>query len=148
MAKYRICPKCSVYNRLDVLECVECESDLSTVAVSDIAGRFVLDSIDGTFSYILDGRTVIIGREYEMEEFLRDKMYVSRKHAELQPEGDRLFIRNYSKMNFTFVNNEKISDDERTELRSGDEIGFGGNVQRGSYQQDAAYMIVRREKCT
>ena len=91
----------------------------------------------------INTENIIVGREHDMKEYLDKKSYVSRKHAEVLLKDGKLFIKNYSNTNFTFVNNVKISSEEFLELHDGDEIGLGGNSQDGERQQDAAYFIVR-----
>ena len=78
-----------------------------------------------------------------MQEYLSSKMYVSRNHAEITLSEGRLFIRNLSRSNGTYVNNQRI-DDEIHELHEGDEVAFGGFVLNGEMQSEAAYFHVRR----
>lgn len=203
MEKYKVCPYCGKHNIPKMLECVQCETDLSNVPVVDeeIEGRnkeqeteenvqirmvricdcgfhnianarkcnncgedlsdiipsqedeveqekcrFVLASLDGEFAFQVVESKVLVGREAEMQEYLAQKLYVSRQHAELLVEDNKLFIRNISKTNYTYVNNTKIPQ-EKFELHDGDEIGLGGNSVNGSRQQDAAYFLVRIELC-
>lgn len=84
---------------------------------------------------------VVIGREHEMKEYLMNKPYVSRQHAKLIKEANRVFIENLSGTNYTFVNNQRIA--ERTELKFDDEIGLGGNEVNGKRQDEAAYLVLR-----
>ena len=76
-----------------------------------------------------------------MKEYLTDKAYVSRQHAQIMKEDDKVYIENLSNTNFTFVNNKKIT--EKTELHIDDEIGLGGNEKNGNRQSEAAYLILR-----
>jgi pSer/pThr/pTyr-binding forkhead associated (FHA) protein len=50
---------------------------------------------------------------------------VSRKHARLTVEGDRLFIEDLDSTNFTFVNKQKLAPGTRHPLNDGDEIRCG-----------------------
>lgn len=203
MGKYKVCPLCGKHNDPVMLECIECESDLSGVPIVDeetekkqqdssaevvnqrpqlirlcecgtknpvqarkCAGcgedisdvvptddcadgqlNFVLSTLDGEYAYEIEQPITTIGRECEMKDYLEKKPYVSRRHAELLFEEDKLFIKNLSGTNFTYVNNEKIDESESTELHDGDEIGLGGIEKNGSRQVEAAYFMVRIGTC-
>lgn len=203
MEKYKVCPLCGTHNDPIMLECINCENDLSSVLImdeetekmhqdseigssnqsarmvrlcdcgiknpiqarkcigcgediSDIVpsedgveekNRIILSSLDGAYAYEIDKSEIIIGREHYMMEYLEKKPFVSRKHAELHLEGEKLFIKNLSSTNFTYCNNEKISSTEFMEVMDGDEIGLGGIEKDGSRQSQAAYFIVRIGAC-
>lgn len=198
MEKFKICPVCGMHNKPNMIECIGCETDLTSVKatdeateqakitaqentsenveekyvrvcdcgcinsatakkcvecgedISDIAPilqseksacKYIMTSLDGGYAYEIKDGTAILGRENEMKEYLADKVYVSRKHAKIIKEDDKVYIENLSNTNFTFVNNQKIA--EKTELHIDDEIGLGGNEINGSRQTDAAYLIMR-----
>lgn len=204
MEKYKVCPLCGKHNDPVMLECIECESDLSGVPIVDaetekkqqdniidvssvqqpqlirlcecgtknpVQARkcvscgedisdvvptedcaddkvhFVLSTLDGEYAFEVEQQITTIGRECEMKDYLGRKPYVSRRHAEFLLEDDKLFIKNLSGTNFTYVNNEKISESENTELHDGDEIGLGGIEKNGSRQIEAAYFMVRIGTC-
>lgn len=198
MGKFKICPVCGMHNKPNMIECLGCETDLTSVKatdeesqnakkdnqqieesqpqeeyvrvcdcgcinsatakkcaecgedISDIAPTlnmqrnectFVMTSVDGTFVFEIKDGEVLVGREHEMKEYLMSKPYVSRQHAKLIKNQDKVFIENLSRTNFTFVNNKRIS--ERTELKLNDEIGLGGNEVNGKRQDEAAYFVLR-----
>lgn len=154
----RVCD-CGTKNPVQARRCSKCGEDISTiiptpdiaVAPNDVSTiqHYVLSSLDGTHAYeIKDGRTVI-GREHEMQVYLSSKPYVSRKHAELTLDTATaiLKIKNCSTTNYTFVNNQLLSEGMTAELKDGDEIGLGGNEQNGSRQPEAAYFLVRIGSC-
>ena len=198
MEKFKICPVCGMHNKPNMIECIGCETDLTSVKatdeateqakitaqentsenveekyvrvcdcgcinsatakkcvecgedISDIAPilqseksacKYIMTSLDGGYAYEIKDGTGILGRENEMKEYLADKVYVSRQHAKIIKEDDKVYIENLSNTNFTFVNNQKIA--EKTELHIDDEIGLGGNEINGSRQTDAAYLIMR-----
>ena len=198
MEKFKICPVCGMHNKPNMIECIGCETDLTSVKatdeaaeqakitaqentsenveekyvricdcgcinsatakkcvecgedISDIAPilqsrnntcKYVMTSLDGEYAYEIKDGTAILGRENEMKEYLADKTYVSRQHAKITKEDDKIYIENLSNTNFTFVNNQKIV--EKTELHIDDEIGLGGNETNGSRQSEAAYLILR-----
>jgi len=198
MEKFKICPVCGIHNKPNMIECIGCETDLTSVKatdeateqakitaqentsenveekyvricdcgcinsatakkciecgedISDIAPilqsenntcKYVMTSLDGEYAYEIKDGTAILGRENEMKEYLADKAYVSRQHAKIMKDDDKVYIENLSNTNFTFVNNQKIV--EKTELHVDDEIGLGGNETNGSRQSGAAYLILR-----
>lgn len=198
MEKFKICPVCGMHNKPNMIECIGCETDLTSVKatdeateqakitaqentsenveekyvricdcgcinsatakkcvecgedISDIAPilqsenntcKYVMTSLDGEYAYEIKDGTAILGRENEMKEYLADKAYVSRQHAKIMKDDDKVYIENLSNTNFTFVNNQKIA--EKTELHIDDEIGLGGNETNGSRQSEAAYLILR-----
>lgn len=198
MEKFKICPVCGMHNKPNMIECLGCETDLTSVKatdeetekaksdvqesevskpqeeyvricdcgavnsatakkcaecgedISDIAPTLneqrsecalVMASVDGTYVFEIKEGEVVIGREHEMKEYLMNKPYVSRQHAKLIREANRVFIENLSGTNYTFVNNQRIA--ERTELKFDDEIGLGGNEVNGKRQDEAAYLVLR-----
>ena len=198
MEKFKICPVCGMHNKPNMIECIGCETDLTSVKatdeateqakitaqentsenveekyvricdcgcinsatakkcvecgedISDIAPilqsenntcKYVMTSLDGEYAYEIKDGTAILGRENEMKEYLADKAYVSRQHAKIMKDDDKVYIENLSNTNFSFVNNQKIA--EKTELHVDDEIGLGGNETNGSRQSGAAYLILR-----
>ena len=147
----RICD-CGEHNPANARKCQRCGEDISVITpVPESSGtdeiiHHVLSSVDGTYAYEVKAPYVLIGREEEMKEYLLSKSYVSRKHAELFLEAGKLFVRNVSQTNYTFVNNKKIPD-EKVELADGDELGLGGNIMNGERQADAAYFLVRIGQC-
>lgn len=154
----RVCD-CGAKNPVQARRCSKCGEDISmiiptpdiAVAPDDVPAiqHYVLSSLDGSFAYEIKEGCTVIGREHEMQEYLLSKPYVSRKHAELSLDTAAaiLKIKNCSTTNYTFVNNQMLSGDMTAELKDGDEIGLGGNVQNGSRQPEAAYFRVRIGSC-
>ena len=140
----RICD-CGCINSATAKKCVECGEDISDIAPILQSGnntcKYVMTSLDGEYAYEIKDGTAILGRENEMIEYLADKAYVSRQHAKITKEDNKVYIENLSNTNFTFVNNQKITG--KTELHIDDEIGLGGNETNGSRQSEAAYLILR-----
>ena len=146
----RIC-ECGAKNPPNARKCSSCGEDISDITPTpDTAEKpsgttFVLSSTDGQYAYKLTSDEIIIGRENVMSEYLSVKSYVSRSHARLSIINGELFIENMSNTNFTYVNNQKIT--EKTRLNDGDEIGLGGTSTNGKTQSMAAYFIVRIGQC-
>lgn len=140
----KIC-ECGKENPFFAKKCSACKRDLSNVFPVKIPKnyiKFILKSIDGKYSYNIEERSFIIGREYEMKEYLSKKAYVSRMHAEISVENNKLYIRNLSKTNYTYINNVKAENKTKSLLNINDEIGLGGIVKNGKRQDEAAYFIV------
>lgn len=147
----RICD-CGFHNPVNFRKCSSCGEDISDITPcpenekSEEKLKFVFTSIDGKYTYELKDVNTVIGRESTMQEYLSSKPYVSRKQAELIIENDALYIVNLSKTNFTYVNDTKISDG-KFRIYNGDEIGLGGKAVCGMRQNEAAYFLVKIEKC-
>lgn len=146
----RIC-ECGAKNPPNARKCNSCGEDISDITPTpDTAEKlaettFVLSSTDGQYAYKMTSDEIIIGRENVMSDYLSVKSYVSRSHAKLTIINGELFIENMSNTNFTYVNNQKIT--EKTRLNDGDEIGLGGTNINGKSQSMAAYFLVRIGQC-
>ncbi|MCD7892063.1 MAG: FHA domain-containing protein [Erysipelotrichaceae bacterium] len=146
----RVCD-CGAINPSNARKCFSCHEDISDITPTPEIQEekketeYILSSLDDQYVYKMTNGEVIIGRENVMSEYLSAKSYVSRIHAKLIIEDGHLFIENLSSTNFTYVNNEKIS--EKTKLKENDEIGLGGIKRNGNYQGEAAYFLVRINQC-
>lgn len=146
----RLCD-CGAVNPVHLRKCRKCGEDISDItpapSISDIREKnsYKLISVDEVYIFKVECLRTIIGREKAMSEYLREKPYVSRFHAELTVKDENLYIRNLSQTNYTYINNIRISDDEPTELHEGDIIGLGGMEIKGKMQKEAAFFKVRTE---
>lgn len=145
----KVC-ECGAENPPAARKCSSCDEDISdilpTPKAENCCKQYVLVEVSGEYSYdVPNNSEIIIGRENVLKEFISCKSYVSRSHAKLVSEGDNLYITNLSGTNFTYVNNEKISNDTPTFLKTDDEIGLGGCVNNGSRQDLAVYLVVREK---
>jgi len=203
MEKYKICPSCGTKNDPILIECLNCEADLTQIKItdedtekmlkankphdsinaerlvricdcgtknlpnarkcsschediSDIVPtldnedigqheKYVLSSIDGKYAFTFTAPETIVGREKSMSEYLCSKPYVSRSHAKITIEKDKLYIENLSGTNHTFINNTMII--KKTQLNVGDIVGLGGININGKYQDKAAHFYVRIVSC-
>ena len=146
----RLCD-CGAKNAPNARKCYACHEDISDITPTPdteetAAKSFILSSMDGLYAYTMTADEVTIGRECVMGEYLGSKSYVSRSHAKLSVESGELWIENLSGTNYTYVNNQKIT--EKTKLADGDEVGLGGMSINGSRQEQAAYLLVRIGSCT
>src|SRR5438445_377054 len=64
-----------------------------------------------------------LGREEGKVEFVLDHPHVSRRHARLTADGDRVVLQDLDSANGTHVNGQRIR--ERVALRPGDQIDIG-----------------------
>lgn len=149
----RLCA-CGAQNAPNARKCTACGEDISDITPAPAPAEaraaakttFVLGSLDGEYAYEVDANETVVGREHAMREYLASRTYVSRIHARLTLEHGKLFLENLSGTNFTYVNDQKIT--EKVELHDGDEIGLGGRTQNGARQGQAAYFLVRICPCT
>lgn len=141
----RVCD-CGAENPSGARKCTACGEEISDITPTPkgvcAEKCYKLCSVDGKFCFEVKCEAVI-GRENEMQSYLKDKSYVSRSHAKIMLIDGKLYIQNLSNTNFTYVNNEMIPNDEAKALFDGDEIGLGGMVKNGERQALAAYFTVR-----
>lgn len=150
--KVRVCEECGHANPVNARKCQECGDDISYIVPTDgvctekeQVTHFVVSAIDDNYSYEIKDCSTLVGREHFMQDYLINKSYVSRKHAEFIVEDAKLFVKDCGATNHSFVNNSLIPANEKVELHSGDTISFGGKEFDGKRQALAAYFIVRME---
>lgn len=68
---------------------------------------------------------------------------ISRRHAELTPDGEKWYLRDLASANGTFLNGRLL--DQRVSLHIGDEVGCGGTLFRISEQASHATQSVFNE---
>lgn len=147
----RVCEECGAENAPQARKCKQCGEDISDILPTSSTGiqerpfAYKLTSIDGEYSAVIDKAVSIVGREADLKDYLGNKMYVSRQHAEFTIVAGKVFVKNLSNTNKTFVNNMEISNDEPTALNFGDEIGLGGKVVSDTRQDYAAYFVVQEQ---
>lgn len=143
----RVCEECGTENPPQARKCKHCGEEISDILPKpaskkeDITYSYELKSVDGVFSTRIEKAVSVIGREADLKEYLGTKLYVSRQHAELTVVAGKVFIKNLSGTNKTFVNNEEVSNDEPYVLVNGDEIGLGGKMIADNRQDNAAYFL-------
>ncbi len=144
----RVC-ECGAINPPQARKCKTCGEDISDIRPTKHEEKkfsYSLDSISGDFSQSFDTPVVIIGREAELKDYLKQRSYVSRQHAKLTIVAGKVFIENLSATNRTFVNDKPIDNDVPTALQEGDEIGLGGKVINGERQELAAYLTFKVDR--
>ncbi len=130
----RICDDCGAKNDPQARKCAVCGEDISTVVPvpqeEEESKQYSLASTDGDFTFAIrtEGGPIVIGRENEMSEYLKNRLFVSRRHAELSFSDGKLMVKSFAATtNGTFVNGEEITPDTGIELHAGDVVGLGGN---------------------
>lgn len=142
----RICDECGAKNEPQARKCAQCGEDISLIALTpDEAApkHFSLSSTDGKFAFEITEKdaAITIGRECGMQEYLLNKLFVSRRHAELSVADGVLQIKSFeTAKNGTHINGVAIAPNEPVALHDGDIVGLGGND--ASTQKDAAYFQV------
>ena len=71
--------------------------------------------------YVLDAEKTVAGRHPESDIFL-DDVTVSRRHAEIERNGDDYTVRDVGSLNGTYLNRSRV---EEAPLRDGDELQIG-----------------------
>ena len=144
----KICD-CGAENPPQARKCKACGEDISDIIATEklkaceASFSYELHTLIDDFSVVIDKPLIVLGRESELKDYLKNKPFVSRQHAELTVIADKVFIKNLSKTNKTFINNEEIPSDTPVQLHEGDEIGLGGKIIAGNRQEQAAYFIFR-----
>lgn len=144
----RVCD-CGVKNLPSSRKCSGCGEEISDIIpIPDVeeTAYYILASTDGEYVFEVTENQFVIGREKIMKEYLCSKNYVSRSHAEITISDSKLYVRNLSQANGTYINNVRI-DDEPHELHDGDELSLGGCEINGNRQMNAAYFILRMSSC-
>lgn len=140
---------CGLENLPQARKCTACGEDLSDVRATEgkpaaavPVASAVFRALDGSFCYSITKPVTVIGRESEMSDYLKERIFVSRKHAKITLANGEFYIENLSGTNHTFVNNTLIPNDAPTLLKNGDEVGFGGKMINGERQAQAAYFLI------
>lgn len=147
----RVCEECGAENAPQARKCKQCGEDISDILPTPSTGipqkpfAYKLTSVDGEYSAVINKMVSIVGREADLKDYLKNKMYVSRQHAEFTIVAGKVFVRNLSGTNKTFVNNTEIPNNKPTALNFGDEIGLGGKVVSDTRQDYAAYFVVQEQ---
>lgn len=115
--------------------------NLDLAAEADVYADPARFQLDFPFGPIPIGSSELrIGRSEEfgaIAESLRDYDKVSRQHAVLWIEDGDLFVRDLGSTNGTFVNDRRLTDDDRRRLQEGDEVRFA-SVLRVRVRRSAA----------
>lgn len=155
--KGKICTECGHVNPPQARKCEQCKEDLSDVKITDIEPTakdqtvkktvYEFITVDGTEHFeIPDGQMdLILGREGFLSEYLSTKPYVSRQQAAIAIQDNSFKIKNLSRTNPTFVDNQALENGKEYSFPFGKEIGLGGKVINGNRQSNAAYLVLKEK---
>ncbi len=128
--KCKICPVCnercspedmicgSCLSSMDSVEILECDEQEREVALKLIYENNTLDIKDGD----------IVGREAKGENFLSDKLTVSREHAKFVQRNNKWYIIDMGSTNKCYLNGEVIETNKEITLHNNDELGLSRRV--------------------
>lgn len=136
------CTRCGHRNPDDARFCASCGNALAALDETTMALAIDADgeeavSLDGLgpdqallvikggpaagSTVLVDQDVTRVGRATDSDVFLND-ITVSRRHVEIQREGERFTVKDVGSLNGTYVNRQRV---DAAELSSGDEIQIG-----------------------
>jgi hypothetical protein len=105
----------------------------SSGAARALALRFISGKYQGGEFPMVPEKAIIVGRSSDLDMVLVEEM-VSRKHARITYDKDKIVIEDLGSTNGTFVNGEKI---KRAQLKEGDRILIGTSILKLIIQESA-----------
>lgn len=99
-----------------------------------LALRFISGKFQGSEYALTDSGEMLVGRSGDVQIVLSEDM-VSRRHARIVYDGQRITIEDLGSTNGTFVNGEKI---KRCDLKEGDRVLIGSSIFKVVYADTAA----------
>lgn len=152
MAMVKICPSCGAENPISEIMCCDCMMDISGVVPSDPEAQHSCDAheqknvAEGSHGSVEAGATIIdrraslrfelngdcfsaadgdeIGREKAGASCLSSFSTVSRRHARIFNEGNLWRIEDLNSTNGTWVNEVRLANGERREIKDGDSVAL------------------------
>jgi hypothetical protein len=94
--------------------------------MAELALRFISGKYKGGEFVLREGKQIVIGRSSDAEVVLMEDM-VSRRHAILVIQGDKIHLEDRGSTNGTFVNGEKVS---KAVVTKGDRILIGTSIMK------------------
>jgi len=94
--------------------------------------KFISGKYQGGEFPLRSDREIVIGRSADLDMVLVEDM-VSRKHARISVDGERITIADLGSTNGTFVNGQRV---DQTELKEGDRILIGTSILKLVVQTD------------
>ena len=105
-----------------------------------LALRFISGKFQGSEYALSDSGEMLVGRSGDVQIVLSEDM-VSRRHARIQFDGQRITIEDLGSTNGTFVNGEKI---KRADLKEGDRVLIGSSIFKVVFADSVASVPRRR----
>ncbi len=125
------CPVCRTPNPPSETYCIDCGFLLSDMPVT-VSGAPEASQIgklitpDGTREFPLRAGSNSVGRENA--DILLTHNTVSRRHATIEVEDGRVFVKDAGSTNGTYVDGKKLAPDDNVELKDGSEVVFGSFI--------------------
>src|SRR5262245_11402547 len=94
-----------------------------------LALRFISGKFQGSEYALTDSGEMLVGRSGDVQIVLSEDM-VSRRHARIAYDGNKITIEDLGSTNGTFVNGEKI---KRCDLKEGDRVLIGSSIFKVVY---------------
>lgn len=128
--KCKICPVCNercspedmicgaCLSSMDSVEIFECDEQKKEVTLKLVYEDNTLDIKDGD----------IVGREAMGENFLADKLTVSREHAKFIQKNKKWYVVDMGSTNKSYVNGKEIKTNKEILLHDRDELGLSRRV--------------------
>jgi hypothetical protein len=105
-----------------------------------LALRFISGKFQGSEYALVESSEMLVGRSGDVQIVLSEDM-VSRRHARIAYDGQRITIEDLGSTNGTFVNGEKI---KKADLKEGDRVLIGSSIFKVVYADSAAAVPRRR----
>lgn len=99
-----------------------------------LALRFISGKFQGSEYALTDSGEMLVGRSGDVQIVLSEDM-VSRRHARIAYDGQKITIEDLGSTNGTFVNGEKI---KRCDLKEGDRVLIGSSIFKVVYADQIA----------
>ena len=133
------CPVCRTPNPPSETYCIDCGFLLASeptgvsVELEPVADYGKLIAADGSREFALHLGDNTVGRENA--DVLLSHNTISRSHAAVIVDADRVWVEDRGSTNGTLIDGQKIAADEKAELKDGSEVMFGSFVLK--YQAPA-----------
>ncbi len=153
---FRICPKCGNHVPPNTYRC-ECgqmlhgipltASENAASTVSKLPSVcFMLRSEDGRSTIHIPGdETVTIGREATEADYLANKLYVGRRHLQVNVRDGIVYITDISSTNPTLVNGTALKKDTPYKLSENDLISLGARENQAPVENAAYFRLIRED---
>lgn len=153
---FRVCPKCGNHVPPNTYRC-ECGQMLHGIpltasenvapAVNKLSSVcFMFRSEDGRLTIHIPGdETVIIGREATGADYLANKLYVGRRHLQVNVRDGLVYITDISSTNPTLVNGIALKKDTPYKLSENDLVSLGAREKQAPVENAAYFRLIRED---
>lgn len=153
---FRVCPKCGNHVQPNTYRC-ECGQMLHGIpltASENVAPSvnklpsacFMFRSEDGRLTIHIPGdETVTIGREATGADYLANKLYVGRRHLQVNVRDGLVYITDISSTNPTLVNGIALKKDTPYKLSENDLVSLGAREKQAPVENAAYFRLIRED---